>query len=333
MRPWFAKNSRRRISPRCAPSVHARRPRRGRAGRCRPARACASSARNRRANRMARPRNASSGLTRSRRASATTANSRSPTASSGSRASALQSSPCSASCGRRPAMSSTRRRALSHVVEREGGRRCLIESHPRGTLLHTLRVRERRKRGRNAVEQREPLAFLRGLQLLPVDDDARRAVDRDVTEHVRVTVDHLGAHVDRDITDVEAAVLLHRDRAVHEHLEQQVAELLAQRRGVGGVDRLEHLVGFLEQVRPQAAMRLLAIPRASARCAQPLDDLVERAQRRRPTPHACALDCGCAATRSRARTSRPSSRRIGSSVVCQASPTCSCDGVAVTPRN
>ncbi len=92
-------------------------------------------------------------------------------------------------------------------------------------------------------------------------------------------MDHLGAHVCGDVTDVETTLLLHGDRAVHEHLQEQIAQLLAECRRVGALDRLEHLVGLLEQVWTQAAVSLLAVPWTAAGCAQPLDDLVERAQR------------------------------------------------------
>ena len=94
-----------------------------------------------------------------------------------------------------------------------------------------------------------------------------------------MAVDHLGAHIAGDIADVEATVCLHGDRAVHQHLEQQVAEFLAQCSGLAAVDRLEHFVGLLEQVGAQAAMRLLAVPGAPTRSAQPLDHFIERAER------------------------------------------------------
>jgi hypothetical protein len=140
-------------------------------------------------------------------------------------------------------------------------------------------VRKCRQRSRHAIKQREALALLGGLQLLPVDDHAGGSVHRDVAEHVRVPVDHLRAHIVGDITDVESVVSLHRDGAVHEHLEQEVAELLAQSRSILVVDCLEHFVGLFEQIRAKAAMGLLAIPRASTGSAQTLHDLVERAHR------------------------------------------------------
>ena len=58
-------------------------------------------------------------------------------------------------------------------------------------------------------------------------------------------------------------------------LEHEVAELLAQRRVIVPVDRLEHLVGLLEHERLQRVDRLLAIPRAAVRRAQGRHDVDE----------------------------------------------------------
>ena len=53
-----------------------------------------------------------------------------------------------------------------------------------------------------------------------------------------------------------------------DRLEQEVAELFAQRRVIVAVDRVEDLVGFLEHERLQRVDRLLAIPRAAVGRAQ-----------------------------------------------------------------
>ena len=58
-------------------------------------------------------------------------------------------------------------------------------------------------------------------------------------------------------------------------LEDQVADLLAERRAVARVDRLQHLVGLLEHEGPQRLQRLLAVPRAAVRRAQARDDVDE----------------------------------------------------------
>ena len=57
--------------------------------------------------------------------------------------------------------------------------------------------------------------------------------------------------------------------------EDQVADLAAQRVGVAAVDRVEHLVRLLEHEAAQRLERLLAIPRAALRPAQPRHDVDE----------------------------------------------------------
>ena len=58
-------------------------------------------------------------------------------------------------------------------------------------------------------------------------------------------------------------------------LEDQVADLAAQRVGVAAIDRVEHFVRFLEQEAAQRFERLLAIPRAAVRAAQARHDIDE----------------------------------------------------------
>ena len=72
-------------------------------------------------------------------------------------------------------------------------------------------------------------------------------------------------------------VLLAMPRVEH-HLQQQVAELLAQARAVVGLDRLGELVRLLERVRHERLVRLLGVPRAAARRAQAVHDAHELAQ-------------------------------------------------------
>src|SRR5690606_7914530 len=82
------------------------------------------------------------------------------------------------------------------------------------------------------------------------------------SEHVRVSADHLAA--DRLDHAVETEVLLSlADRRMEDDLKQQIAELAAVLRGVVGVERLEHLVGLLDQVGSQRVEGLGAIPRAA----------------------------------------------------------------------
>ena len=52
------------------------------------------------------------------------------------------------------------------------------------------------------------------------------------------------------------------------HLHQHVAQLLAQMRGIIGLDAIERLVGLLDHVFANAAVRLLAVPRAAVGLTQ-----------------------------------------------------------------
>ena len=56
-------------------------------------------------------------------------------------------------------------------------------------------------------------------------------------------------------------------------LEDEVAQLLAERRVVVAIDRLDHLVGFLEHERLQRVDRLLAVPRTAVGSAERRHDV------------------------------------------------------------
>ena len=111
-------------------------------------------------------------------------------------------------------------------------------------------------------------------------------------EDVRVAAVHLLGDAAGDVVEGEGAGLL-GDHGVEVDLQQQVAELLAQvvpvTGLVAGVDRLEGLVGLLEQVASQRAVGLLALPRALG--AQPPHHRQELQQRlaRRPARLASRL--------------------------------------------
>jgi hypothetical protein len=93
-----------------------------------------------------------------------------------------------------------------------------------------------------------------------------------------VTADELARDRARHVGHGEAAGL-GRELRLQDHLEQQVAELLAERQWIAVVDRLEDLVGLLEQIGPQAHVRLLAVPRAAAGGAKPCHDVDEGGER------------------------------------------------------
>src|SRR5262249_12337504 len=67
--------------------------------------------------------------------------------------------------------------------------------------------------------------------------------------------------------------LLRRDLGVEHDLQEHVAQLVAYALDVAAVDRVEDLVGLLDQIGPQTLWRLLAVPRATARGTQACHDV------------------------------------------------------------
>ena len=74
---------------------------------------------------------------------------------------------------------------------------------------------------------------------------------------------HLVEETFRHVSEVERSTLL-RHYTVEEDLQQQIAQLLAQKRVVAGSNRVIDLVRFLEQVRPKRLVRLRRVPFAAA---------------------------------------------------------------------
>jgi hypothetical protein len=133
---------------------------------------------------------------------------------------------------------------------------------------HLVGERERGQCGRDPVKHRAA-ALLGGLQPVPVGLHLVGVGHVEPGEHVRVPVHELVHDPAGDVVDGERVVrVLLGDPGVEDHLEQQVAQLLAQVRAVLGVDRLERLVGLLEQVLRQRPVGLLAVP--GARGTQPV---------------------------------------------------------------
>src|SRR5581483_6681527 len=140
-----------------------------------------------------------------------------------------------------------------------------FEPAPGGSALHLGRAGEGRERLGHVLL--EPvLALLLRLDPLPVHEDLVGPGDPYVPEHMRVPADQLRDDPARDVVDVPRAVV-GGHLGVERDLEQQVAELLAKAIPVVGVDRVEDLVGLLEQMAGEGPVRLLAVPGASARAA------------------------------------------------------------------
>ena len=200
-------------------------------------------------------RSALSPSTPSLRATATTENRTSP----------ISSSAFSASSGL------DRGRQLVDLLPERGERalrRAPLEPPAGRPALHLRRARQRRQRRGDVVLDRLLPAGLLGLQPLPVHEHLVGAAHLDLAEHVRVPVDQLLDQPLRHVVHVPPAVV-GRDLRVERDLEQQIAELVADRVGVLGVDRLEQLVRLFEQVARERLVRLLRVPRTAARRTQP----------------------------------------------------------------
>ena len=102
---------------------------------------------------------------------------------------------------------------------------------------------------------------------LPFAQDLLRGLQRCVAEDVRVAAHQFVVQRLKDVLDGEAARLC-RELRVKQDLQEDIAELLAQRVDVVSVNGLQHFVGLLEETVPKGTMVLLAVPRTALRAAQ-----------------------------------------------------------------
>ncbi len=111
------------------------------------------------------------------------------------------------------------------------------------------------QRGQSGRETIGDGAARPGLHLLPIGPVAALV-------QVRMPASHLRNQRVRDVVRVELAVLL-GDHRMEEHLEEDVAQLLANRVRVAGSQRIVELVRLLDEIGAQRVVRLLAIPLAA----------------------------------------------------------------------
>ena len=158
-------------------------------------------------------------------------------------------------------------------------RRAPSRSRPSRADADVVRAEQRRQRRRDAAQQRlrlSPAACRRRrsllrFDLLPPRPHLAGGVERRFAgvarEDVRMPAHELVGDALERVGDREVPRFALELREEH-RLEHEVAELLAERRVIVAVDRLEHLVGLLEHERLQRVDRLLAIPRTAVRSAQ-----------------------------------------------------------------
>jgi hypothetical protein len=90
---------------------------------------------------------------------------------------------------------------------------------------------------------------------------------------MRMPVDELFADTRTDVPERERPLFFLHTR-VQSHLEQHIAQLLAQKAGIGKVDGVRHFVGLFDKILADGRMRLHLIPRAAIfRIPQQCDNL------------------------------------------------------------
>ena len=129
---------------------------------------------------------------------------------------------------------------------------------------------------------RRALALALGLlDPLPVTQDLGRTAHALRAEDVRVPAHHLVRDAPDHFQNREGPPVV-RHLRVQDDLQQQVAQLFLKRAVVATVKGVEHLVGFLDEVRAEGVMRLFQVPGA-ARDGRPqsLNDAHQLAERLR----------------------------------------------------
>ena len=114
--------------------------------------------------------------------------------------------------------------------------------------------------------------FLGKLDLVPNLEYLVGALGIRIAKHVRMAANELGVDIARHVGQRELAGV-RRDLRMQHHLHEHVAQLLAQMRGIVALDAVERLVGLLDHVFANAAVRLLAVPRAAVGLTQAPDGL------------------------------------------------------------
>ena len=101
---------------------------------------------------------------------------------------------------------------------------------------------------------------------MPVGFHLLGGVRIDVREDVRVAPDQFLDDATSDVVYVPALLpSLLGDTGMEDNLQQQVTEFLAQAGVIAAFDRLDGLVGLLDEVLDETLVRLACIPRAATR--------------------------------------------------------------------
>ena len=154
-----------------------------------------------------------------------------------------------------------------------------VEADHAGLGLQLERTGEGRKCGRDAGEGARrlliapPIGFLRAflaLDAFPQTLDSLRGETSHVAEHMGMTAHKLLADGLDHVAEIERALLL-RHSGMEDHLQQQIAEFVAQVGEIAPHDGISHFIRLFDRVRGDGREVLFEVPRAAG---------VGRAQRR-----------------------------------------------------
>ena len=119
--------------------------------------------------------------------------------------------------------------------------------------------------------------FLGKLDLVPNLEHLVGALGIRIAKHVRVAANELGVDIARHVGQRKLAGVGSNLRMQHD-LHEHVTQFLAQVNRVVRLDAVERLVGLLDHVLADAAVRLLAVPRAAIGLTQTPDGLHQMLQ-------------------------------------------------------
>src|SRR5207253_3013503 len=142
----------------------------------------------------------------------------------------------------------------------------VLEVHRSRAALDLARKQERRQRRGNVVKD-ALTRLVRALDLFPAFAHAAGSTCLRNAEDMGVAADEFVVNAPRDRFEILAAPLTQQQREKVD-LEQEVAELVGELRVVTADRRIRDLIGLLDGVRHDRALRLLSIPGAVT--AEPL---------------------------------------------------------------
>jgi len=146
-----------------------------------------------------------------------------------------------------------------------------IKARPGGAALQVLGIEQGREGTGNPIQATLPGRLFLLLELVPAAEDLGRVAEFFPAEDVGVAADELVGQFAGDGLEIEGPPLA-GELGVEEDMEEDVAQLLLEGVVIALVDGLEELVDLLKDHGAEGAMRLLLVPRTTARAAQASHD-------------------------------------------------------------